>query len=214
VAIVGLGGTGSYILDFLAKTPINELHIFDGDLFSSHNAFRAPGAASLDSLHLHLTKVAYHKQTYENMRHEIIAHPYAIHGTNVAELDGMDFVFLCMDGGAVKRTIVEHLLSKGISFIDVGVGLEIQAAKIDGLVAITTSTKEKNDHVSNRISFADADADDEYGSNIQVAELNALNASLAVIKWKKLRGYYETVRDERFTVYTLNENSIVNEDVA
>ncbi len=45
LAIVGLGGTGSYVLDLLAKTPAKRIHLFDGDKFSSHNAFRAPGAA-------------------------------------------------------------------------------------------------------------------------------------------------------------------------
>src|SRR5438034_975841 len=33
VAIIGLGGTGSYILDLLAKTPIGEIHLYDGDEF-------------------------------------------------------------------------------------------------------------------------------------------------------------------------------------
>src|SRR4029077_3976551 len=42
VAIVGLGGTASYVLDFVAKTPVEEIHLFDGDVFSQHNAFRAP----------------------------------------------------------------------------------------------------------------------------------------------------------------------------
>jgi hypothetical protein len=32
----------------------------------------------------------------------------------------------------------------------------------------------------------------EYHTNIQIAELNALNASLAVIKYKQLRGFYRT----------------------
>ena len=50
VAIIGLGGTGSYILDMLAKTPVSEIHLFDGDDFLTHNAFRSPGAASLDDL--------------------------------------------------------------------------------------------------------------------------------------------------------------------
>jgi hypothetical protein len=31
---------------------------------------------------------------------------------------------------------------------------------------------------------------DEYETNIQVVELNALNASLAVIQWKKHLGFY------------------------
>ena len=29
IAIVGLGGTGSYVLDLVAKTPVKEIHLFD-----------------------------------------------------------------------------------------------------------------------------------------------------------------------------------------
>ena len=50
VAIVGLGGTGSYLLDLLAKTPAASIDLFDGDVFMQHNAFRAPGAPSLAEL--------------------------------------------------------------------------------------------------------------------------------------------------------------------
>ncbi len=50
IGIVGLGGTGSYVLDLVAKTPAEEIHLFDGDEFAQHNAFRAPGAPSLDQL--------------------------------------------------------------------------------------------------------------------------------------------------------------------
>ena len=46
IGIIGLGGTGSFILDLVAKTPVEEIHLFDGDDFQNHNAFRAPGAAS------------------------------------------------------------------------------------------------------------------------------------------------------------------------
>src|SRR5688572_24496500 len=44
IAIIGLGGTGSYILDLVTKSPVGEIHLFDGDVFELHNAFRAPGA--------------------------------------------------------------------------------------------------------------------------------------------------------------------------
>ena len=50
VGIVGLGGTGSYILDLVAKTPMAEIHLFDGDKLLQHNAFRAPGAPSIETL--------------------------------------------------------------------------------------------------------------------------------------------------------------------
>src|SRR5207247_121173 len=32
VAIVGLGGTGGYILDALAKTPVEQIHLYDDDV--------------------------------------------------------------------------------------------------------------------------------------------------------------------------------------
>ena len=48
IAIIGLGGTGSYILDFMAKTPVKEIRAFDFDNFHVHNAFRSPGRLEPD----------------------------------------------------------------------------------------------------------------------------------------------------------------------
>src|ERR1700735_503349 len=59
VAIVGVGGTGSYVLDLVAKTPVREIHLFDGDAFLQHNAFRAPGAPTLEALQKKPLKAAY-----------------------------------------------------------------------------------------------------------------------------------------------------------
>jgi hypothetical protein len=39
IAIVGLGGTGSYVLDFVSKTPVKQISLFDGDWMFNHNAF-------------------------------------------------------------------------------------------------------------------------------------------------------------------------------
>ena len=50
IGIIGLGGTGSYIADLVAKTYVRELHLWDEDSFQQHNAFRAPGAASIHEL--------------------------------------------------------------------------------------------------------------------------------------------------------------------
>ena len=57
IAIVGLGGTGAYVLDLVAKTPVAEIHLYDGDVFLQHNAFRSPGAASVADLRSNLSKV-------------------------------------------------------------------------------------------------------------------------------------------------------------
>lgn len=50
-----------------------------------------------------------------------------------------------------------------------------------------------------------------YSTNIQVVELNALNACLALIKWKKMRGFYADSGYEHNTAYVLDDNTIVNE---
>ncbi|WFU07220.1 hypothetical protein QA648_34555 (plasmid) [Rhizobium sp. CB3171] len=44
VAIIGLGGTGAYVLDLMVKTPVREVRGFDGDEYHVHNAFRSPGS--------------------------------------------------------------------------------------------------------------------------------------------------------------------------
>ena len=64
VAIIGLGGTGSYILDLIAKTPVRQIHVFDGDAFLQHNAFRSPGAPSLEELKAIPKKVRHHADRY------------------------------------------------------------------------------------------------------------------------------------------------------
>jgi len=74
VAIVGVGGTGAYVLDLVSKTPVKEIHLFDGDFFLNHNAFRAPGAASLEELNARPKKVAYLKERYSKMHRGIVSH--------------------------------------------------------------------------------------------------------------------------------------------
>jgi molybdopterin/thiamine biosynthesis adenylyltransferase len=213
IGIVVLGGTGSYVLDFLAKTPVKEIHLFDGDAFDQHNAFRAPGAASGEELEEKLKKVAYHGRTYSKMRQGIIQHPKAMGGDTLHELEGLDFVFLCMEGSS-KKPIVEMLEAAGISFIDVGMGITINNERLRGQIRTTTSSPGKRDHVHKRqrIPFATADEINEYNKNIQVVELNALNAALAVIKWKKLFGFYDDDGKENFSVFVIAGNEIINED--
>ena len=44
----------------------------------------------------------------------------------------------------------------------------------------------------------------EYASNIQIVELNALNASFAVLKWKQLSGFYQDLEHEHHLTYSTN----------
>lgn len=215
VAIVGVGGTGSYILDLVAKTPVEEIHIFDGDVFLNHNAFRCPGAASVDELSKKQYKVDYLAGVYGKMRKGVVAHTYPVDDKRAADLDGMSFVFLSVDKGAAKNTIVDRLESRGIPFVDVGMGIQLGDANVVwGTLTVTTSTPTKRDTFRGRVAFGDAAADNEYSRNVQIADLNALNAALAVIKWKKVMGYYEDSSKEHYTAYIIRANHLIVEDCA
>jgi len=212
VALVGLGGTGSYVLDLVAKTPVKEIHLFDGDRFASHNAYRAPGAASIEELRQHPLKVEYFRDHYSRMHRHIVAHPYHIDATNVGELNDMAFVFLSVDSRNAKKLIVESLEQTQIPFVDVGMGIELVDDALLGILAVTASTNEKRDHVKKRVALAGTEHDDEYRRNVQIADLNALNAALAVVRWKKLFGFYHDHLKEHFSTYTISGNLLLNND--
>lgn len=211
VAIVGLGGTGSYVLDLVAKTPVAEIHLFDGDIFYQHNAFRSPGAPSIEELNAHPSKVVYFKGIYEKMRNGIFIHETYIGPKNVNELREMSFVFMCLEGPA-KKLIVEKLEEFDIAFIDVGMGVYLSEGLLGGNLRVTTSTPVQREHFQKRISFSDAADRNEYDVNIQIADLNALNAALAVIKWKKLAGFYQDLDYEHHCTYTIGGNLLHNID--
>lgn len=215
IAVIGLGGTGSYILDLVAKTPIEEIHLFDGDDFLQHNAFRAPGAASIDDLALRLKKVTYFTNIYAHMRKSIIAHPIFITDETLAELEGFDFVFLCVDRPSVRALIAEHLILQKIPFVDSGLEVELlnESHTLIGSCRVTTCTAEENEHFSQYVSTGGTIGDDLYASNIQVADLNALCAVLSVIKWKKYCGFYQDCVGEHHSAYAINAHQLTR-DVA
>ena len=213
VAIVGLGGTGAYVLDLLAKTPIQAIHLFDGDKYYSHNAFRGPGAASLELLRKAPSKVNVYEAIYSNMHRGIKAHDCFVNEDNVQKLKNMDFVFVCIDAGGAKQTIFEKLEEYGVPFIDVGMGVYYVEEKsaLGGIVRVTSSTDKNREHAKGTVSFApEGDGNNEYETNIQVADLNALNAIQAVIKWKKMLGFYIDYESEISSTYTIDGNHLQN----
>jgi hypothetical protein len=212
VAIVGVGGTGAYVLDQVAKTPVGEIHLFDGDKFYAHNAFRAPGAASVEDLDAMRNKAEYHRDRYDTMRRGIIAHPYHVDESNIGELQDMAFVFLTMDPEPGKKVIIEKLEEYALPFIDTGMGVRKTGDTLRGIVTATTSIPGHREHVwaNKRITFADGG--EEYDHNIQIADLNMLNAAFAVIRWKKLYGFYTDDERELFTAYTIAANQLLNAD--
>ena len=213
VAIVGLGGTGSYILDLVAKTPVREIHLFDGDKLGQHNTFRSPGAPSIKTLRTAPQKSVYYRDIYSKMKRNIVAHGH-VDESNVELLRSMDFVFMAVDKPQPRELVAQKLEEFSVPFIDVGMGVEEVDGSLLGQLRVTASTDSSSDQVRSTIPTAGHDGEDEYARNIQIADLNALNATLAVIKWKKLRGFYVDLEKEHTSLYQIDGNHLINEDRA
>ena len=212
VAIVGLGGTGSYLFDLIAKVPVGEIHLFDGDKFFQHNAFRAPGAPSGEELEKGMLKVDYFKSIYSRMHRGIVAHPHFVSRTDLHLIQSMDFVFICMDSGPIKKMLIEAIHAANKPLIDVGMGIELGDDVLTGIARVTTSTPGHRNHIWDCVSCADNAADNVYSRNIQIAEMNALNAALAVIQWKKLCGFYFDPSPSFNTTYVISTNKLLRDE--
>lgn len=216
VGIVGLGGTGGYVLDLVAKCPVARIHLFDDDRFEQHNAFRAPGAASVDELRAMPTKVAHLEAIYSRMHLGIVGHEVRLGTANIHLLDHLDFVFLCVDEAGSRRLLVEEMERRRIPFVDVGIGMDRSDAGLIGTVRVTTSAPgmTTGDRPEPRIPTRGILEDDPYATASQVACLNSLAAALAVLRWKRGSGFYLDLGREHHSVFTVDGNHMLNEDRA
>lgn len=189
IAVIGLGGTGAYVLDFLVKTPVREIRAFDLDAYHVHNAYRSPGR--LDEAELGKPKADVYAARYENFRTGLKIVSKFIDSGCSDEFEGVTFAFVCVDKGSSRSEIFELLISKGIPFIDVGMGLNRKHGALSGMLRATHFSA---DHGTETRSLGLAELsdrpDDIYRANIQISELNALNACMAVVRFKQLRGFY------------------------
>lgn len=212
VAIIGLGGTGSYILDFLVKTPVKEIRIYDTDKYYVHNAFRSPGRLQEDELDK--PKVEVCASRYENFRKGLKADFKFIDETCQEDFNGVTFAFVCVDKGTSRAGIIELLMSMKIPFIDVGMGLSRKNGMLKGMVRTSyfSIDEEQAMKEKGKVSLTD-NPDNLYKTNIQIGELNALNACLAVIRFKQLRGFYIESVANHDLLFDISDMKIVGSDL-
>lgn len=209
IGIIGLGGTGSCVLDLISKTPVKEIHIFDDDEFSLHNSYRSPGAPTFEQLEKRMFKVDYLLDIYSRLHKGIRVYPERVSTENITKLKGLDFVFTCVDPSPDKAQVVEYLVKENIPFVDSGIDVHKKSDKLIGMVNLITVTPDYNHHIE-KIPIKDGGDDELYESNIQIIELNMLNAVAAVIRWKKYFNFYHDERNEHESCYTIGPNMISN----
>ena len=202
IAIIGLGGTGAYLLDLIAKTPVSEIHLLDSDCVDWHTLKRAPGAPTAEEIELvragSLLKVDYYHSKYAAFRDGIRPYPVRVDSPSMfADFlsdHPIDYAFVCIDqlteGESARQDAVYLAVTEaGVPFIDSGVSITLEDCAVRG--AVTTS-----DYDAGSLEWKDAipnskvEGDVPGYRNVQLPEVNALAASLAVMEWRRRTGQY------------------------
>lgn len=169
IAIIGLGGTGSFLLDLIAKTPLSEIHLFDSDYVDWHTLMQAPGVPTAKEIEQvragSLLKVDYYRSNYPAFRDGIHAHPVRVEDSDsfakfVAE-HAIDFVFICIDqlteGDSARQDVVYKAVSSdGVPFIDSGVSIAIEDCSVRGAVT-TTAYEAGSAYTKNKVVYGTKD---------------------------------------------------------
>ena len=203
IAIIGLGGTGAYVLDLVAKTPVREIHLLDNDYMDWHNFMRAPGAPTDEEIELRrkecLSKVDYYHSKYASLREGIYLHAMRVDSKSMfgefLSDHPIDYAFVCIDqltkGDSPRQDVVYCSLSEAaVPFIDSGVSITVEDRAVIG--SVTTSFYEAgsmawNDAIPN--AKVEGDLPPGY-HNVQLPEVNALGAALAVMEWRRRTEQY------------------------
>ena len=216
VVIIGVGGTGSYVLDLIAKAHVEKITLIDGDKLLQHNAFRMPGAATEAELSGGQKKVEVLQKRYNHIHRNISCHAQHLTEENLDILNNATTIFICVDQGSIKRCVFEYAERKGILVIDCGIGVyRTEDEQLSGHVRVTTANGEMRDHIyrNKRVDLSRGNiGEDEYRRNIQTAELNCLNATLAVLRWKRCAGIYRDEGREYHSIYTISGGNMINSD--
>ena len=204
IAIIGLGGTGAYILDLVAKTPVTEIHLLDSDEMKWHNFIRAPGAPTDENIEANRTapvrKVDYYYTKYASLREGIYTHPVRLDSPSmfrqILSVHPIDYAFVCIDqlhdSDSPRQDAVYCTLTEtAIPFIDSGVSITLDDDTVRGVV--TTSFYSAGSEVwKGAIPNSRVEGNVPGYRNVQLPEVNALAASLAVMEWRRRTGQYVT----------------------
>lgn len=139
IGIVGAGGTGSAVIEQLARLGVGTLSIFDGDRFDASNVNRVYGSHSSD---IGQTKVHIAKQNVERIGLGTKLTVYDKHITQeaiAAQLRKCDIIFGCTDKEIPRSILIQLALRYLIPVIDMGIVIKSEKNVISDVVGRVTT---------------------------------------------------------------------------
>ena len=139
VGVVGAGGTGSAVLEQIARLGVGTISIFDGDAFDDTNVNRVYGSIASDAGR---NKAEMAAANVQRMGLETILRVYPGHITweaSARHLRDCDVVFGCTDRHAPRGILVQLAIRYLIPLFDVGVRIDSQGGTLRGVFGRVTT---------------------------------------------------------------------------
>ena len=193
LAIIGVGGTGTYLVDLLSRSGVQRIDIWDGDEIEERNARRGPGCRDTWNRSNGRNKAEALATWYNHNNTLVVAHPYNWQEDQPAEiLQQCSCIFTAVDETEVRQKIHATASRIGIPVIDVGMGVRLEEGQVTGSLqaAVLPAIQEENGTIE---GGEIAGARQQY-RNLVLPELHAMNAAIAVTMWRRLINQFRATK--------------------
>ena len=211
VAIVGLGGVGAWIADFVVKADSREVHGWDYDCIEPKNILRMPGGLD-PNVWIGRPKAEWFQETY-SLIHK------SVHGDNVKVLregvqevvEGTTFAFVAVDDSEDRMMVCDGLANAGIPFVVAGLSLVRKDKRVKVSMRIVTA------HVGvsswrEAIPQVGQAGQDDYGS-LDLPDVYSMAAGWAIQSWRKMRGQFWQEKREECLDYSASDQCLIDRGV-
>lgn len=116
IAVVGMGGLGSHLLQSLAMIGLKKIHLIDGDIVALHNLHRQP-LYTLDDIDKPKAYCAKEFWEARNPFTQFVAHNMFLDQDNIDVLDGIDLMIDGTDSNDCTMLLNAHCVENQIPLI-------------------------------------------------------------------------------------------------
>ena len=207
VAIIGLGGVGAWIADFVVKADPREVHGWDYDCIEPKNILRMPGGLD-PKVWICRRKADWFQEIYSVIHTNVHGHTVKVAPENVQEvIENTTFAFVAVDDADDRMLVCDALADAEIPFVVVGLSPERKEKRVKVSMRIITA------HVGvsswrEAVPQVGQAGQDDYGS-LDLPDVYSMAAGWAIQSWRKMRGQFWQEQREECLFYSASDQSLI-----
>ena len=207
VGIIGLGGVGAWISDFVIKSDPQEIHGWDDDCIEPKNILRMPGGLDPD-VWIGRKKAEWFHEIYSVIHANVHGHTVKILPENVKDvIERTTFCFVAVDNADDRMMVCDKLASADIPFVVAGLSLIRKDKRVAVSMRIVTA------HVGvpswrEAIPQVGQAGQDDYGS-LDLPDVYSMAAGWSIQSWRKMRGQFWQEQREECLDYSASDQSLI-----